>query len=63
MGVSDRIKFESSSGYKAILNYAISYFMALMMTGPEFSENSKKDQINIWLECNSMTLDRIIVEV
>ena len=61
--VPRRIKFKSSSGHKAVLNCAILYLMALIMTGPEFSEDPKNDQINSWPERNPMALDRTMVEV
>lgn len=62
-GVPRRIKFESSPGHKAVLNCAMPYLVALMMTGPEFSEDPENDQINPWPERNPMALDRTMVEV
>ena len=43
MGVLYCTKFESSLAYKAVLNYAMPYFVALIMTGPEFLEDPKND--------------------
>ena len=34
-----------------------------MMTGPEFLEDSKNDQINPWPERNPIVLDRTMVEI
>ena len=39
------------------------YLVALMMTGPEFSEDPENDQINPWPERNPMALDKTMVEV
>ena len=62
-GVPRCIKFESSPGYKAVLNCAMPYLVALMMTGPKFSEDPENNQINQWPERNLMALDRTMVEV
>lgn len=37
--------------------------MALMMTGPEFSEDPKNEQINPWPERNPMALDKMMMNV
>ena len=62
-GVPRRIKFESSPGHKAVLNCAMPYLVALMMTDPEFSEDPENNQINPWPEYNPMALDRTMVKV
>lgn len=46
MGILYYTKFESNPGYKAILGCVMSYFMTLMIIGPEFFEDPKNDQIN-----------------
>lgn len=56
-------KFEFSLKYQAIFNCAIPYFIVLMMTGPEFSEDPENNKINLWPECKLMLLDKIMVDV
>lgn len=46
-GVLYHIKFESSLEHKSVLNYAMPYFVTLMMIDPEFSEDPKNNQINL----------------
>ena len=46
-----------------MLNCAMLYIVALIMTGPEFLEDLKNNQINLLPERNPMALDRLIVEV
>ena len=57
------IKFESSPGHKAVLNYAMPYLVALMMTGPEFLKDTETYQINPWPNRNFIALDKTIIEV
>ncbi len=46
MGVLCCTTYESSPSYKAVYNYIIPYLIALMMTGPEVSEDLENKQIN-----------------
>lgn len=62
IGIPHCIKFEFSPGHKAVFNYAIPYLIALMITGFEFLEDFKNNQINPYLERNPIALDRIMVE-
>ncbi len=39
------------------------YFTALMMTGPEVSEDPENKSINTWPERNPMALDRMMMNV
>lgn len=63
MGIWYYIKSKPNAGHKAVLNCTIPYLVALMITGFEFSEDPKNDQINLWPECNPMTVNKTIVEV
>lgn len=56
-------KFESSPGYKTVLNSAMSYLVRLMMTGPEFLEDLKNNQINLQPEHNPMALDKTMMDI
>ena len=62
-GVPRRTKYESNLGHKAVYDCPIPYLMALMMTGPEFSEDLENEQINPWPEGNPMALDKIMMNV
>lgn len=62
-GISCFTKFESSSGHKTVLNCAMLYLVALMMTGSKFLDDPKNDQINLWPEWKPMTLDKTMVAV
>lgn len=39
------------------------YFIALNMNGLKFLEDSENNQINLWSKHNSITLDRMIMEI
>ncbi len=39
------------------------HFMAMMMTGHEFSEDPENEQINPWSEHNPMVLDKMMMNV
>ncbi len=62
-GVPRRTKYESNLGHKAVYNCAILYRMALMMTGPEFSEDLENEQINPWPKGNPMALHKMMMNV
>ncbi len=62
-GVPRRTKYKSNLGHKAVYNCAMLYLMALMMTGPEFSEDPENEQINSWPERNPMSLDKMMINV
>ncbi len=62
-GVPRRTKYQSNSGHRAVYNCTIPYLMALMMTGPEFSEDPENEQIYPWLERNPMALDKMMMNV
>lgn len=62
-GISRRTKYESSLGHKAIYNCVMPYLTALMMTGPDASEDSENKLINPWPERNIMPLDRMMMNV
>ena len=47
MGISRHIKYKSNPEHKIIYNSAMPYLMALMMTGSEFLEHPKNEQINL----------------
>ena len=38
------------------------YPIPIIMIGPEFLENRKKNQINLWLAHNPMALDKTIMK-
>ncbi len=46
MDIPYHIKYESSSGYKAVYNYVMPYFTMLIMTGSEVSEDLENKPIN-----------------
>lgn len=56
-------KLKSSLRYKNILNYAMLYFMVLMIIGLKFSKNPKNNKINLWLKCNLIILDKTIMKI
>ncbi len=62
-GVPCRTKYESSPSHKVVYNYVMPYFIALMMTGSEVLEDSENKSINPWPNRNSMTLDRMRMNV
>ncbi len=62
-GVPRRTKYKSSPGHKAVYNCVMPYLTALMMTGPEVSEDSENEPINLWPERNPITLDRMMMNV
>ncbi len=63
IGVPRRTKYESSPGHKAIHNCVMSYLTALIMTGPEVSEDPENKPINPWPERNPMTLNRMMMNL
>ena len=63
MGVPRFTKYKSNPEYKAVYNSAMPYFMALMMTGPEFSEDPENEQINPLPERNPMPLDKMMMNM
>ena len=63
MGVPRHTKYKSNPGHKTVYNSDMPYFIALMMTGPEFSEDPENEQINPWPERNPMTLDKMMMNV
>ncbi len=62
-GVPRRTKYKSSTGHKAVYNYVMPYFIALMMTGLEVSEDPKNEPINPSPERNPMALDRMMMNM
>lgn len=56
-------KFESNLGHKGIFNCAMSYFVILMITDLEFSENLENDKINLGSDCNPMASNRTMLEI
>ncbi len=62
-GIPHRTKYESSPDHKAVYNCVIPYLTALMMTGPEVSEDPENKLINPWLERHPMTLNRMMINV
>ena len=62
-GVARRTKYESNPGHKAVYNSVMPYLMALMMTGPEFFEDPKNEEINPWLKRNPIALDKMMINV
>lgn len=63
MGILYYTKLKSSLEYKVILDFAIPYLIAMIITSFEFSKNLKKNQNNLLLEHHLVTFDLIIIEV
>lgn len=63
LGILFRTKYKSNPGYKAVYNSAISDLITLLMTGPKISDNSENNLSNPWPQCNSIILNRIILNV
>ena len=57
------IKFKSCLRNEAVLDFAISYLVVLMMTSLEFLEEAKNNQIKQQPKQNPMILDRTMVDV
>ena len=56
-------KYKSNSGHKIVYNSVMAYLMALMITGPEISEDPENEQINLWPERNPIALDKMMINV
>lgn len=56
-------QFEYRLGHNAVPNCAMPYLVALIMTGPEFLEDSENNLINPWPERNSMALDKMMIKI
>ncbi len=63
MGIPYYTYYESSLSYKAIYNYVIFYFTTLMMTGLKILEDLENKQINFWLGCKLIVLDRMMINL
>lgn len=63
MGIPHYTKYKSSLGYKAIYNYAMFYLTMLMIIVLEVLEDPQNNQTNLWLECNLIGLNRIILNM
>lgn len=63
LGISCNTKYKSSPKHKAVYNYTIYYFIALIINGFEVLNNPKNDQINLWSECNSIILNKIMINI
>ena len=62
-GVLHCTKYKSNPEHKAVYNSVMPYFVALLMTSPEFSEDPKNEQINLWPEYNPITLDKMMMNM
>ena len=63
IGVLCRTKYKSNKEHKVVYNNAMLYFIALMITGFEFSEDPENEQINPWPKSNPMVLDKMMMNV